>query len=117
MATQTHTITYTRGTTYSLTHNYTGPALGVTLYFVVKSVANDIDASDTANSLFTPKSISMTGSTFPQITNIVISPTDVSVAKTPGTWYYSLKVKDASGHQYECDAGTFTLNAITVNET
>lgn len=112
-----HSITYTRGTTYSLTHNYTGPALGATLYFVVKNVANDSDAADTANSLFAPKVVTMTGSTFPQTTAVTINPSDVALTKLPGTYYYSLKVKDVNGHEYLCDSGQFILEAVTVNET
>lgn len=116
-ATKTHVITYVRGTTYSITSNYTGPALGSTLKFTVKIVANDSDSSDTANAVLSPKSVAMSGSTFPQTTTITIAPTDVSLSKLPGNYFYSLKVIDSLGHEYVADSGQFVLQAITTNET
>jgi hypothetical protein len=111
-------LTYTRGTTYYLTHTYTAPTyLGATLIFTVKTVQNDTDATDVTNAVLTPKKITMTGSTFPQTTQIKISPTDVPSTIAPGNYYYSIKVIDSNGDEYPCDSGQFTLKAITTNET
>ena len=112
-----HKIEYTRGTSCDFTHNYTAPVnLGATLIFAVKTSANDNDATDLTNSIMTPKRITMSGSTFPQTTVISILPGDVSVNTAPGRYYYSIKVIDVAGKEYEADAGTFQLSAITVNE-
>jgi hypothetical protein len=111
-------LTYTRGTTYYLTHTYTAPQyLGVTLIFTVKTAANDSDSTDVTNSIMTPKRISMTGSTFPQTTVIKINPADVASTVVPNNYYYSIKVIDSNGDEYPCDSGSFTLKAITTNET
>lgn len=113
-----NTIIYTRGTTYKITHTYTAPTyLGATLYFTVKKVANDSDATDTTNAVLPPKVITMTGSTFPQTTTITIAPSDVPVTVAPGKYFYSIKVKDTNGGEYVADSGIFTLEAITTNET
>lgn len=112
-------ITYARGSSYAITHTYTAPTyLGSILYFVVKSVANDTDVSDTTNTIMPAKVISMTGSTFPQTTTITINPTDVPVSAPPGNYFYSIKVKDTTSKEYICVlSAPFVLTASTVNET
>ncbi len=109
-------ILYTRGTTYKLTHTYTAPTyLGVTLLFTVKNAKYDSDVTDVTNSIMTPKTLSMSGSTFPQTTTITINPSDIADTVVPATYYYSLKVIDSSGAEYKCDSGTFVLEGITTN--
>lgn len=108
-------IVYNRGTTYVVTHNYTGPVIGVTLYFTVKTVEFDSDATDTATAVLTPKNVTMSGTTFPQQTIITITPTDVADTVDPGDYFYDIKVLDSSGSVYLCDSGTFTLNATPTN--
>jgi hypothetical protein len=111
-------ITYTRGTTYLLTHTFTAPQyLGAKLLFTIKNVANDTDVTDTTNSIITPKTIVMSGSTFPQTTVITISPTDIAATVAPGTYYYSLKVIDSNGGEYLGDSGQFVLKATSTNRT
>jgi hypothetical protein len=112
-------ITYARGSTYNITHTYTAPTyLGATLYFVVKTVSNDTDATDSTNTIMTPKIITMSGSTFPQTTQITINPTDVAVTVAPGNYYYSIKVKDTNSEEFICVlSAPFILEASTVNET
>lgn len=111
-------ITYTRGTTYNLTHTYTAPTyLGATLIFTVKTVQNDTDNTDLTNAVMTPKKITMTGSTFPQTTPITIHPTDVAVTMAPGKYFYSIKVIDTQGEEFIVASGTFNLEAVTTNET
>ena len=111
-------LTYTRGTTYNLTHTYTAPTyLGATLIFTVKNVPNDSDETDLTNALFTPKHVTMSGSSFPQTTPITINPTDVAVTMQPGKYYYSVKVIDTEGEEFVVATGTFTLVAATTNET
>lgn len=119
MAAPVNPITYTRGTTYNITHTYTAPQyLGATLIFTAKTVPYDSDAPDTLNALFTPKKIIMSGSTFPQTTTITINPTDVSINTAPSKNYsYSIKVIDSTGAEYVCASGTFILDATTTNET
>ncbi len=110
-------LTYPRGTTYYLTHTYTAPTyLGATLLFVVKNVPNDSDETDLTNALMTPKVISMGGSSFPQTTLIRINPADVAVTKTPGKYYYSVKVIDTNGDEFIVASGVFNLTAFTTNE-
>lgn len=110
-------LTYTRGTTYNLTHTYTAPTyLGAKLIFTAKTVANDTDETDLTNSIMNPKIITMTGSTFPQTTNIVINPADVAVTVTPGNYWYSIKIIDTQGEEYIVAQGRFDLVAYTTNE-
>lgn len=113
-------ITYTRGTTYVVTHNYTSqmsPAyLGANLIFTVKTVPNDTDETDLTNAIMTPKVVGMSGSTFPQRTNITINPGDVAVTEQPGKCYYSVKVIDTSGAEYIVSQGVFNLKAYPTNE-
>lgn len=108
-------ITYARGTTYSITHNYTGPILGATLYFTVKNVEFDTDGTDVSNSILTPKNLPMSGSTFPQTTTITIGPFDIADTVVPSDYFYDIKVLDTSGNVYLCDSGTFTLTASPTN--
>lgn len=111
-------ITYTRGTTYSLTHTYTAPVFfGVTLLFTVKTVSNDSDVTDLSDVVMAPKDITMSGSSFPQTTTFSINPTDVATTVAPATYFYSLKVIDSNGDEYVADSGTFILKAITTNRT
>jgi hypothetical protein len=110
-------ITYTRGTSYALTHTYTAPVyLGATLIFTVKSVQNDTDITDLTNAIMTPKVITMSGSSFPQQTLIQLNPADVSVDTVPGKYYYSIKIIDTQGKEYPAASGVFNLAAITTNE-
>ena len=110
-------ITYTRGTTYTVTHNYTAPQyLGATLIFTVKTVPNDTDETDLTNAVMTPKVISMHGSVFPQTTTFDINPADVPVTQQPGKDYYSIKVIDTNGDEYIVAQGVFNLKAYPTNE-
>ena len=108
-------LTYARTTTYTITHEYTGPYLGVTLYFTVKSVQYDADNADTADSILTPKTITMSGSTFPQTTIITINPADVADTVIPGNYFYDIKVLDTNGDVYLCTSGSFVLTASPTN--
>lgn len=110
-------ITYTRGTTYKITHRYTAPEfLGVTLLFTVKTVPSDEDITDVTTSIMTPKTVAMGGASFPQSTVITIDPEDVAVTVDPAKNYaYSLKVIDSNGDEYAVDSGSFILNAISTN--
>lgn len=72
-------IVYTRGTTYYLTVNYTAPTyLGTKVFFTAKNTKYDSDATDATNAIFTPKTASMSGSSFPQSVTLKISPGDVA---------------------------------------
>jgi hypothetical protein len=111
-------ITYIRGTSYSLTHNYTAPNYpGTKLIFGVKSVPNDTDPTDATNAIIAPKSIAMTGSTFPQSTVITINPTDVALTVAPGNYFYAIKIFDSNKGEYVVDSGSFVLTASSLNET
>ena len=111
-------ITYTRGTSYYLTVNYTAPTyLGATIWFTAKNVSNDTDPTDVNNQLFTPKTSSMTGSSFPQTIVLKISPADIPPSIEPANnYYYSVKVKDSNNDEYMIDEGVFVLEAYTTNE-
>lgn len=112
-------LTYNRGSTYTLTHNYTAPTyFGTKLIFTVKTVQNDTDATDLTNAVMTPKVITMSGSSFPQTTTITIAPTDVAVTMLPSnSYFYSIKVIDSNGGEYVVSSGTFVLTAVPTNET
>ena len=108
-------LTYPRTTTYTITHEYTGPYLGTTLYFTVKSVQYNSDATDVTDSIMTPKNIPMTDTTFPQTTVITINPTDIADTVDPGNYFYDIKVLDTNGDVYLCTTGTFVLTASPNN--
>jgi hypothetical protein len=112
-------IVYTRGTTYYLTVNYTAPTyLGTKVFFTAKNTKYDSDATDATNAIFTPKTASMSGSSFPQSVTLKISPGDVALTVAPSANYsYSVKVLDSNGDEYLIDSGVFVLQAITTNET
>jgi len=111
------TITYTRGTTYNLTHTYTAPEyLGATLIFTVKTVPNDTDITDLTNAVLTPKVIAMSGSSFPQTTAVTINPPDVPVTMVPGNYYYSIKIIDTDGEEFIAVSGSFVLKAVPTND-
>lgn len=106
-------ITYDRGTTYTLTHIYQKNGVnssdGVTLFFTVKSVDNDTDATDSTAIL--QKNVSMSGAT----NTITILPTDIPVTQEEGKYFYDLKVKESETVTYKVDEGTFVLNASPTN--
>ena len=108
-------LTYPRTTTFTITHEYTGPHLGQTLYFTVKSVPFDADATDVSDSILTPKNIAMSGSTFPQTTVITINPADIADTVTPGNYFYDIKVLDTNADVYLCTSGQFVLTASPNN--
>jgi hypothetical protein len=111
------TITYTRGTTYNLTHTYSAPQyLGSHLIFTVKTVKNDSDITDLTNAVMTPKVLAMSGSSFPQTTAIVIEPGDVPVTMEPGNYFYSIKVVDTDGEEFIAVSGSFVLVAVPTND-
>lgn len=83
----------------------------------MKNLEYDDDVTDVTNSIMTPKTLTMSGSTFPQTTVVTILPTDIADSVIPNDYYYSLKVKDTTGAEYLADSGTFTLNASTTNRT
>lgn len=111
-----NSINYTRGTTYVISFTYTAPTyLGETLLFTVKDVPYDTDATDVSNSIMTPKTISMTGTSFPQTVEVPIAPTDVADTVNPGKYFYSAKVVDTNGGEYIIASGPFVLSATSTN--
>jgi hypothetical protein len=110
-------IIYNRGTTYTLTHNYTAPQYpGVTLIFTAKIVAFDADDNDSSNAIFEPKVVAMSGSTFPQTTVLTINPGDVDLNIPPKGYFYSVKVIDSDGGEYITSSGVFVLEVTTTNQ-
>lgn len=111
------TVTYVRGTTYTLTHTYAAPQyFGENLIFTVKTVKNDDDITDLTNAVLVPKVIAMSGTSFPQKTIIVIEPGDVAVTIPPGNYFYSVKVIDTNGQEFVVANGSFVLQAVPTNE-
>jgi len=108
-------LTYPRTTTFTITHEYTGPYLGTMLYFTVKSSQYDSDSTDTTDSILTPKNITMSGSTFPQTTIITINPSDIADTVAPGNYYYDIKVLDTNNDLYLCVSNSFVLTASPTN--
>lgn len=108
-------ITYTRGTTYTITHIYKKNGVpstaGTMLYFTVKPTQNDSDAAD--STAIIDKQISMSGAT----TVFSINPADVAVTVQPGDYYYDIKVKETTSPLvvYLADSGAFTLTATPTN--
>lgn len=107
-------LSYTRGTTYSMTFNYTPPtggANGATALFTVKTQLDD-DATDTTNAVLTPKNIAMTNNTC----TIEIAPGDVAdTIPAAKNYVFDIKVIDTAGKIYPAASGTFELDVTATN--
>lgn len=107
-------ISYLRGTTYTMTFNYTpasGEANGATCLFTVKTQV-DNDATDTTNAVMSPKNITMTNNTC----NIVISPSDVAdTIPAAKNYVYDIRVIDGNGKIFPGSSGTFELDVTATN--
>jgi len=107
-------ISYLRGTTYTMTFNYTpaaGEAAGATCLFTVKTQIDD-DATDTTNAVMPPKNITMAANTC----NIVINPSDVADTIDAATNYvYDIRVIDTAGKIFPGSSGTFELDVSATN--
>lgn len=104
-----------RGTTYTIGLNYqrNGEAaslVGATVRFTVKSTEYSANTTDTDALIV--KNVT-DGDALGQAT-ITISPNDTATM-LPNTYYYDLKVEDASGNIYKLDEGTVILDASPTN--
>ena len=105
------TLEYTRSTTFYFEHEYIKDGLdstsGMTLLFTVKKPKYDTSATDTTAII--SKTIPMNGS---PLTLIQISPDDVADNVPPGTYNYSIHIKETNGPPpiiYPGVSGTFIL--------
>lgn len=107
-------LSYTRGTSYSMTFNFTpapGEADAATCLFTVKTELDD-DATDTTNAVLTPKNIAMSNNSC----TISIDPSDVADTVEPANNYvYDIRVIDANGKIFDCVHGTFELDRTATN--
>lgn len=112
-----NTITYNRGTTYSITLTYKEDGVvaditGVAVRFTVKTSEYDSDsADDTAL-------IRKTVTSFADPTNgaatVTILPSD-SQSTIPGKYYYDLKIEKATGEIYKLVEGRFIIDGSPTN--
>ncbi|MES2367824.1 MAG: hypothetical protein V4563_18245 [Pseudomonadota bacterium] len=107
-------LSYVRGTTYSMTFNYTPPegaANGATALFSVKTEL-DNDITDTTNEIMAPKNVAMTDNSCV----ITIDPSDVSMSHDPARNYvWDIKVLDSEGNIYPAVSGKFKLDVTATN--
>ena len=109
-------LTINRGTTYSITFNYQvdGVAtslVGSTVFFTVKSVAYDTDATDSSAVI----SKTITDGTSGGVATITLTATDTYL--TPGTYFYDISVKDGSGNIYKMVEGRIIIDGSPRNRT
>lgn len=107
-------LAYVRGTTFSMTFNYTpaeGAADGETALFTVKTEI-DNDITDLQNDILVPKNVSITDNSCV----ITIDPDDVGMAHEKGSNYvWDIKVIDADGNIYPAVSGKFKLDVTATN--
>lgn len=107
-------LSYVRGTTYTMTFNYTPPtggANGSKALFTVKTQI-DNDSTDLTNAVMAPKNIPMTNNT----ATITINPGDVAdTVPASKNYVYDIKVIDTAGNIYPASSGTFQLDVTATN--
>lgn len=107
-------LEYVRGTTYSMTFNYTpaaGSPDGETALFTVKTEL-DNDITDLQNDILVPKNVSMVDNSCV----ITIEPDDVGMAhEKSGSYVWDIKVLDADGNIYPAVSGKFKLDVTATN--
>jgi len=107
-------LEYVRGTTYSMTFNYTpaeGAPNGATALFTVKTEI-DNDITDLQNDILVPKNVAMTDNSCV----IEIEPDDVGMEHEKGRNYvWDIKVLDAEGNIYPAVSGKFKLDVTATN--
>lgn len=109
-------MTYVRSTTYSFTHNYQKNGVdsndGQVLLFTVK--AAEFDSSTTDSTALLSKNIAMTGPN----TVVTINPGDIADTVEPGTYFFSIHIKESDGPPpviYPGISGTFILVGDSTN--
>lgn len=107
-------LEYVRGTTYSMTFNYTpaeGAPNGATALFTVKTEI-DNDITDLQNDILVPKNVAMTDNAC----TITIEPADIGMSHDPSRNYvWDIKVLDAGGNIYPAVSGKFKLDVTATN--
>lgn len=107
-------LAYVRGTTFSMTFNYTpkdGNADGATALFTVKTEI-DNDITDLENDILVPKNVAMTDNSCV----ITIDPGDVGMSHDPGSNYvWDIKVIDDDGKIFPAVSGNFELDVTATN--
>lgn len=104
-----------RGTTYTIAVKYTKnrePAtlVGATVRFTVKDREWDDNMTD-SNSLI---SKNITNGNAQGEANIIINPEDTA-SKSPGKYFYDIKVEEAGGQIYKIDEGRFEIDGSPTN--
>ncbi len=107
-------LEYVRGTTISMTFNYTpaeGMPDGETALFTVKTEI-DNDITDLQNDIIVPKNVAMTDNSCV----ITIEPDDVGMShKKSASYVWDIKVLDVEGNIYPAVSGKFKLNVTATN--
>lgn len=108
-------ITINKGTTYTITGTYkeSGVAAditGATIYFTAKSAEYDTDTDDSDALIATTGTlISPTEGTY------TISLTPALTDKTPGNYYYDIKIKKSGGQVYKLVEGRLVIDGSPTN--
>lgn len=107
-------LEYVRGTSFSMTFNYTpsvGGADGATALFTAKTEV-DNDITDLQKDILVPKNITMIDNSC----TIEIEPGDVGMEhEASGSYVWDLRVLDEDGKIYPCLAGKFKLDVTATN--
>ena len=83
---------------------------GATVYFTVKTEADDNPTDTTA---IIKKDVTTHTDAINGQTNIALTPSDTDVA--PGDYFYDIKLKKADGQQQTVDIGKFIVKAAYTN--
>ena len=110
-------LTVNRGTTYRITFTYirdevAGDLTGGAVRFTVKSTEYDEDADD--STALIEKDIT-DGLDETGVVLIEFAPTDTPPTMLPGTYFYDIKVKDATGDIFKVVEGNFILVGSPTN--
>lgn len=109
------TLQIERGTTYTLNVNYSRNGvpttlIGATVRFTMKDVEYDTSTDDSTAEL----KKDVTNGTVDGTASIIILPTDTATL-VPNSYYYDVKVEDASGNIYKIDEGKVKLGGSPTN--
>lgn len=111
------TLKINRGTTYTLGVNYQRNGVpttlvGATVRFTIKDVEYDASTDDSTADL----KKDVTNGTSSGTAEIIINPADTATL-IPNSYYYDIKVQDASGAIYKIDEGKVKLDGSPTNRT
>ena len=101
-----------RGTTFTIGVQYPRTLAGATIQFTIKTVESDQVADDTT--ALVKKDVTSHADEVNGVSSIVLTPSDTALI-TPGTYYYSIHVLEASGDRYKIDEGRIKIDGAPGN--